>query len=1133
MHRLYNFSLQVIVALVVLTIAVPIVAAGESVVLKAWLGVGGVEGDARLVWLPCNGSLTPFYHIVYVVPPGYDVASVKPVVVWRQGVDLPVLPPAAIIERVYPKADTSFASHSYSCKAIEVQHGVWRGAEIVTVLVALYSSRGLAASVSAYIDIVRHPGEKSFLYPLDAKLLYSIATKPPISSLGSIKTPYNIGIIVVTRSMFLPVVEEWAEIKERQGYRVEIVTLEDLCKRMAAGIDLREQLRDYIRRLYEESNGVYRYLVIVGDASGNFWSSSITSCDVLSPWEVPTQYFYNPASADDVRTSHSGYFVPSDIYYVTFDGNWDADGDGILGEYPDDVAAYDPYPEMIVARIPVRSLAEARQALLAMEDVYPTTNSILLAGSILYYRGEEPYPELAAQGDTMLEGLYSSTLEPLGWIRAERLYEHYPVEKVIVSPVDLNGNLTHDTMRLALQSETRMVTIFAHGSKSCVWRKVWVSDTNGNGEPDPDEITFKPFLCAEDAPLVKPQLLYATAACLTAYFDDPTLLSLGEALAVQGSQYVGWSRITFGPLLPPDAQMDPNKWCCSDRLVYYLYLHLVARDSVSRIGDALLHALVEYVSTEPLDAQGFDGNVSRRVFFALMYMGDPTRLAYSTPTLFNPSLSIIPTTPYSTVNVVLKLLTKRGEVVENAPVTVYKLLEPPYGISLPLGQKYTLQDGTVTFSLNVGVEPESYIVYYPGSTVPPNPLEPTAAIITLNTSLAPWVVATPSTLAPGQWVTIVACNFPRLSQLEVYAEGVLVTKVYTNSSGCAAQRIALPYTLPPGRIALTVVYPRDSSIRASTSIVIVSNLLMDMHDKLERIEARLATVTDYLRSLHEKLQAIYESLTALQDELSKLEQANRVVLNELNITATTLIHELDMLALHVNTVKELVVSMASDVKESKTVLYKVVENLDGLSEKMAKIREKAVKLEELLNNHSSRLAEYIEETRSQLLQAISEARNALGEAIQQLDSLTRDLATNISRIDARLGSVDAKLARLEENITAIHGKIVELQGRIASVSSRLGKVNVVLTTLLGNMTRHLLRLENELDKSTSDIMSAVMELKSIVDGRLRVINVTLDDIKSRVSNVEQVSHRLTALVVAGLVAAGIAAGAALLRRGGS
>ena len=100
---------------------------------------------------------------------------------------------------------------------------------------------------------------------------------------------------------------ELADWKTKKGIPTVVVTVDEIKVRYQ-GNDLQEQIRNYLKDIYENYSGC-TYVLFGGDIN-----------------IIPARFI-----------STRGYRFPSDMYYTSTYGTWDADQDGVYGEGVDDL----------------------------------------------------------------------------------------------------------------------------------------------------------------------------------------------------------------------------------------------------------------------------------------------------------------------------------------------------------------------------------------------------------------------------------------------------------------------------------------------------------------------------------------------------------------------------------------------------------------------------------------------------------------------------------------------------------------------------------------------------------------------------------------------------------------------------
>jgi len=170
-------------------------------------------------------------------------------------------------------------------------------------------------------------------------------------------------LLVLTREKFRDAMGDYLEKKRGEGYDARLATLEEIPQ---DGRDAPESIRDYLRREKEE-NGL-DYLLIVGDADPGDYLDGVINHAIDKDWEIPMRhvsvegkpYSEGPAELEDY--SHDTIF-PTDQYYVSLDGTWDANGNGIYGEAGAMEDEFGLRADVSVGRFPVRTVEELQVVL--------------------------------------------------------------------------------------------------------------------------------------------------------------------------------------------------------------------------------------------------------------------------------------------------------------------------------------------------------------------------------------------------------------------------------------------------------------------------------------------------------------------------------------------------------------------------------------------------------------------------------------------------------------------------------------------------------------------------------------------------------------------------------------------------
>jgi hypothetical protein len=249
----------------------------------------------------------------------------------------------------------------------------------------------------------------------------------------------TVDCVIVTPDSMASEFERLAAWHDRLGVKTVVRTMEWVYSRYA-GADRAERIRHFIRDAFTNWGTVY--VLLGGD-----------------PHLVPIRTIEVPRMVPFVGRSD----VPTDVYYTNLDGNWNADGDAAMGEYPDgNPDKVDALPDVFVGRAPVSSNAEVR---------------VFVDKTMVYGRGENPgeWQETAVMlaqilwPDSGTDGAaYAEQVLPHlpGDFTIHRLYENYQaypgaveesVENLLSyvnSGCNVLGHIGHgDELRLDLGTE--------------------------------------------------------------------------------------------------------------------------------------------------------------------------------------------------------------------------------------------------------------------------------------------------------------------------------------------------------------------------------------------------------------------------------------------------------------------------------------------------------------------------------------------------------------------------------------------------------------------------------------------------------------------------------------------------------
>ncbi|MEK6237008.1 MAG: C25 family cysteine peptidase [Planctomycetales bacterium] len=179
------------------------------------------------------------------------------------------------------------------------------------------------------------------------------------ANLGAAATPSlppsaKATVLLITAESLAPAWKPFAHWKTRAGKPTKIITVEQIRRDYQAD-SIQEKLRLCVRDHIE--NHAARWIILGGD--------SLPGGKGLVPGGHVTVHAQEPGG------------IPTDVVYLS-KTNWDADGDGVFGEWQEDREAVS-YPDggVGLGRIPLRKpedVAAFTEKIIAYESRYPTTN---------------------------------------------------------------------------------------------------------------------------------------------------------------------------------------------------------------------------------------------------------------------------------------------------------------------------------------------------------------------------------------------------------------------------------------------------------------------------------------------------------------------------------------------------------------------------------------------------------------------------------------------------------------------------------------------------------------------------------------------------------------------------------------
>ncbi|MDO9100271.1 MAG: C25 family cysteine peptidase [Caldisericota bacterium] len=313
------------------------------------------------------------------------------------------------------------------------------------------------------------------------------------------------------------------EARSDQNLSSAFVALESILA-STPGTTTASRVQRYLRGLLKD--GALEYLLLVGTST-----------------TLPPEYFY-PKAGSVLDSNTTPGRVPSFIGYADPDLMWDANANGLPGEFGTDAV---PLFEarLAVGIIPFDDVESIRQVVrqtLAFER-RPLVERLrfLGIGAMLGYGGE-PY------GNGTISRMDGMTL-PQFIVREVLGKRPFSVrllgetEGLLPSTLDFDVPLTAESVADALQDGFGLICWNAHGTAQGVSRAVWEADENGDGIPN-DGYVWSEFVGSATPTAVNGGIVLA-GSCLT---SQPEADNLGAAFLLKGATaYIGATRISWSP----------------------------------------------------------------------------------------------------------------------------------------------------------------------------------------------------------------------------------------------------------------------------------------------------------------------------------------------------------------------------------------------------------------------------------------------------------------------------------------------------------------------------------------------------------------------------------------------------------
>ncbi|MFO8070857.1 MAG: C25 family cysteine peptidase [Polyangia bacterium] len=335
---------------------------------------------------------------------------------------------------------------------------------------------------------------------------------------------------LVTESTMLQELVNW-----RRSCGFDVIVGTEWAWNRSTGKDLDDRaarIRAWLADIYAEHGG--GYLLLIGAPTGASSGVPMRRVDPLGPALSNYPSWMIESMSD----------VPTDAYYADVESDWDCDGDGVFGEYPQDLGSgcCDWGPEFVTGRIPYYGDIEVLDGIIASTIAYEQSadksyrDRALFAGAFGGFRGQ-PSPSgdgSTYHSDSDLAGFLHRTAEdiPGHLVDPVRLFEE---DGIVVSSLPHERPLDADTLVDEWFGGASTVGWGGHGSSISTHRQVWDWDSNGNELAESSEVSapaFVDMMVVEDlysAPLAIVHMM----SCLNGKSDAPG--NLGFSLLGNGA----------------------------------------------------------------------------------------------------------------------------------------------------------------------------------------------------------------------------------------------------------------------------------------------------------------------------------------------------------------------------------------------------------------------------------------------------------------------------------------------------------------------------------------------------------------------------------------------------------------------
>jgi hypothetical protein len=218
------------------------------------------------------------------------------------------------------------------------------GAREYTLTPAHFTDTGVGYAVSFREGFASQ--KKFVLAPLDG--IHQIGSSDvvqdtPSALIGS-SAEGGVDILVVSHGDFSGEMERWVGYRRAQGYRVLMADPQDIFDEFSGGVENPRGIKKFIKHFFE--TGGASFVLLVGDASEDNRHANPSADKNFVPTESFSEYVGGGFNQDEV--------VTTDNWYALLDHDFIADDSPAIGDF---------YPDLLIGRLPVGTVAELRNVL--------------------------------------------------------------------------------------------------------------------------------------------------------------------------------------------------------------------------------------------------------------------------------------------------------------------------------------------------------------------------------------------------------------------------------------------------------------------------------------------------------------------------------------------------------------------------------------------------------------------------------------------------------------------------------------------------------------------------------------------------------------------------------------------------